>query len=536
MVNEDSAVEDPGPQFANRVYEIQGNDLISPFVGQTVYRVPGIVTASVPGNRFFLQDLEGDGDDSTSDAIEVFSTSTLQVGDVVEVTGLVRENFPANSPYDLIQPTTRILASEVNIVSNSKALPLPVIIGAHGRSPPTENMEDGVAFWESLEGMRVEIQSPVSISSTENGDTLYVLADHGQYATGLSQRGTLSVSKDDFNPERILIMEENVFDLPFPQVGLGTKFDRIVGVIDDQTGNYEVLPTEIFGVLKGGNSRLSPTTTTCREGMYTMSVVTYFVDGSTNYDTLASQIVNNLGLPDVIAMQGLTVGFNFLTLNQRISALIGGVNYEVLRNAAQAPSLAILYNRDRIEVVTNHGIQDQLGPHFGLFTDKPQAALLKFKPLEIEFDLINTVFTDKIRSASITGVNQPFEDLQESDDINGNLAQRISESNAIRKLIRGSGSIVSDPDKVIVAGSLFENEFVSPIMNLEKAALKNLLEDVPDNERYSVIDQGNSQAWDYIFVSDFFCPGGTGEYVHVNTEFLNPISSHDPMVGCLYIS
>jgi hypothetical protein len=235
-------------------------------------------------------------------------------------------------------------------------------------------------------------------------------------------------------------------------------------------------------------------------------------------------------------MQGLTNGFDFNTLNQRIAALIGGVNYQVLRNAAQAPSLAILYNADRIQVLINHGIQDQLSPHFGLFTDKPQAALLKFKPLEIEFDIINTVFTDKDGSASITGVNQPYEDLQESDDINANLAQRISESNAIRKLIRGSGSIVADPDKVIVAGSLFENEFVSPIMNLETAALKNLLEDIPDDERYSVIEQGNAQAWDYIFVSDFFCPGGTGEYVHVNSEFLNPISSHDPMVACLYIT
>jgi hypothetical protein len=90
--------------------------------------------------------------------------------------------------------------------------------------------------------------------------------------------------------------------------------------------------------------------------------------------------------------------------------------------------------------------------------------------------------------------------------------------------------------------SLHENEWVSPVVNLEGAKLKNLVDDIHYDERYSVINReysGSSEAWDHILVSEFFCPGATAEYIHINAEFYNEDVStggfYDPMLACIDI-
>jgi hypothetical protein len=69
--------------------------------------------------------------------------------------------------------------------------------------------------------------------------------------------------------------------------------------------------------------------------------------------------------------------------------------------------------------------------------------------------------------------------------------------------------------------------------NLEGAGLKNLVKDIPDNEQYSTNEYGNGQAWTHIMVSEYFCPGAVGEYIHVNSEFPLAGIKYDPMVACI---
>ena len=67
----------PGPEpTARTIMQIQGAGHLSPFVGQRV--VTSGVVAAVGFDGFYLQDLLGDGDDATSDAIFV-SAATLGV-------------------------------------------------------------------------------------------------------------------------------------------------------------------------------------------------------------------------------------------------------------------------------------------------------------------------------------------------------------------------------------------------------------------------------------------------------------------------
>jgi hypothetical protein len=80
------------------IYAIQGAALASTLEGEEV-TTTGVVTA-VDGNGFYLQDLEGDGDDSTSDGIFVFTGGApeVAVGDEAEVTGTWASSSPVVLP------------------------------------------------------------------------------------------------------------------------------------------------------------------------------------------------------------------------------------------------------------------------------------------------------------------------------------------------------------------------------------------------------------------------------------------------------
>ena len=71
-----------------------------------------------------------------------------------------------------------------------------------------------------------------------------------QSATGLSDRGTLNISPDDFNPEKVQI-DANDDILPgfeFPSVDVGANLGDVTGVVSYSFGNFEVYPTQPFNV------------------------------------------------------------------------------------------------------------------------------------------------------------------------------------------------------------------------------------------------------------------------------------------------
>ena len=84
------------------IYNIQGSGLSSPMAG-TVVSTRGVVVGDFEGTTgqqgFYLQDLTGDGDPATSDGIFVFtgSSNLVSAGQVVRVTGTVRERFDQTS-------------------------------------------------------------------------------------------------------------------------------------------------------------------------------------------------------------------------------------------------------------------------------------------------------------------------------------------------------------------------------------------------------------------------------------------------------
>ena len=85
---------------------------------------------------------------------------------------------------------------------------------------------------------------------------------------------------------------------------------------------------------------------------------------------------------------------------------------------------------------------------------------------------------------------------------------------------------------MVVLGDLNDFEFSETVAILEAAGLHDLIETLPLNERYSYVFEGNSQVLDHILVSGplFARSRSSFDAVHVNAEFADQASDHDPSV------
>ena len=163
---------------------------------------------------------------------------------MILVDGRITEfsDFPASARN---QPLTEITAPSTTILSSNSPLPPPVIIGANKNYPPTGSIENGIEFFEALEGMRVEVKRPITTAgSSERFNETYVTDGAVQ---GTSPRGVLTIGPNDFNPERIKIRQDpSVREFSFPELDVGAHLSPIVGILSYSFGNYEVVPTETF--------------------------------------------------------------------------------------------------------------------------------------------------------------------------------------------------------------------------------------------------------------------------------------------------
>ena len=165
-----------------RIHDIQGEGHYSPYNGKNVGNVEGIVTY-VNGSEFYIQDLQPDTNDKTSEGLLVYKKSHgVQVGDVVKVSGQVKEwvleGYSEKLQTDL--PVTEINATDIQKTASNQALPAAIIIG-EDRISPTEIIDndgfaqfdpeqDGIDFFESMEGMLVGVNDPKVVALQKYGE------------------------------------------------------------------------------------------------------------------------------------------------------------------------------------------------------------------------------------------------------------------------------------------------------------------------------------------------------------------------------
>lgn len=571
----------------HRIRDIQGAAHLSPLAGQSVTGVPGVVTARA-SNGFYMQDWLPDASDATSEGIFVYTNAspTVVVGDRVLVSGTVTEFRPGGSDGQGNLTTTEIVTPTVIVQSNGNPLPSPIVVGAGGRIPPAQVIDDdatgsvetsgtfdvatdGIDFYESLEGMRVQVNNAVASGPTNNFGEISVLADNGVAATPRTLRGGVFVRVKDFNPERIILDDALAST---PAVNVGDAAPVAIGVMDYGFGKFKLLVTAPPAFVDNG---LAPEVAAPAASVDRVTIASFNVenlrpsDPAAKFSALATQIVTNLRAPDIIAVMEIqdnngATNDAVVDASQTYQALIaaiastGGPAYQFRQinpvddQDGGEPGgnirVGFLFNPERARFIDRPGgtptsataiVDGQYGPQLSASPgriDPTNAAFASSrKPLAGEF-LFNGhklfVIANHLNSK---GGDQPlfgrFQPPQRSSEV-----QRTQQAGVLAQFVQGLRAADADA-KVVVLGDLNDFQFSDTVSILKQAGLVDLVEGLPESERYTYVFDGNSQALDHILVSDALAQTALPEYdvVHVNSEFAEQTSDHDPEVVTLLL-
>ena len=286
MISSCSNLPAPG---GPRIHDIQGRAHRSLYDGKDVGGLIGIVTLT-DRDYFFLQDPNPDGDDSTSEALRVYvgkNGTVPQRGDRVSVSGKVTEYYPGGKKTGNL-PMTGIEAREVGLIASNRPLPAYVSLSTGGRLPPgriidndsvggePENpqtpfdpSEDGIDFYESLEGMLVELKEAVVVGPSSKYSEVWVVPGGAGGFGPRTPRGGLFLAEDDRNPERIRVRVGKSASW-----NVGDVLKQVRGVLDYSYGNF-VLRLLEEPTWEGGG--VKPETTSLRGGGGYLTVASYNV-------------------------------------------------------------------------------------------------------------------------------------------------------------------------------------------------------------------------------------------------------------------
>ncbi len=601
-----------------QIYAIQGSGQASPLVGTQVTTTGVVIAVDTNGSRgFYIQDPNGDADAATSDGVFVFlpSGALPTVGHAVQVTGTVQEFVPGSAAVGSLSTTELSSVSSV-IDLGEAATPITAIAigGSGGLLPPTESLIDGIAFYESLEGMLVTIRDAVSVGPTSSFGEIFTVVDdgdplNGTSATGLTDRGNLlltggdsafgdtNTTGGDFNPERIQIDDDSGVLAGFasPKVDVGARLGDVTGIVNYDFGNYQVVATQFYSV--AAPSTLVKETGTLTSDADHLLVASYNAenldpsDGAARFAIIAGEILGNLQAPDIVALQeiqdndGATNSATTaadVTLQMLVDAINAaapdGIEYAFIDNPFIGDDsnggepggnirTAYLYRTDRVDLVEGSlrtvaadgsaitdpsgNTDQQVNPDNPFFTSRPPlVATFTFNGEDVT--IVNNHFTSKGGSAPLLGSDQPPFDAGE--------VQRAGQAQAVNNFV--DSLLVSDPDaNVIVAGDLNEFPTEEPLNVLRGTAsianydvpgsdpfvatadylpggvsiLSDLLELLPADERYDYVFEGNSETLDHVLVTAALADLAAFDVVHINAEFEDQTSDHDPLVALLAI-
>lgn len=574
------------------IHEIQGASHYSPKYDYIATEIPGIVTW-VTSRSFYLQTPDDlvDGDDATSEGILVYvgTTPTVSAGDFISVTASVDEYYPGGFGAGGLS-TTELVDPVIQTISTGNPLPTASVIGANGRMPPTEVIsndsigdvedslfdpnEDGIDFYESLEGMLVTIEDAVAVGPTNRYGEIPVVPDLGVWVSGLNARGGVVIQESDYNPERI-ILDDTLYSSE-PLVDTGAAFVApITGLLDYSFGNFKLQNT---GALPATTGSLEIETTNLSRSEDQITVATFNVenldpnpldgdDDTARFATLATQIVSHLDTPDIIVLEEIqdnsgATDDGVTAADQTYQALIdaidtaGGPLYTyadidpVNNMDGGAPGANIrvgfLYRTDRGLSFVSRAGGDAITPTSvilgvsgvelsyspGRIDPANSAWLESRKPLVGEFlfnnrklFVIGNHFNSKSGDSYLFGRVQPPVMVSE--------AQRIQQAQVVNAFV--DSILALDPTAlVIAAGDLNDFQFSNPLLALEGGVLTNLHSLNAVEERYTYIYDGNSQALDHILVSTQLMDASPMlDVVHVNAEYdhLENVSDHDPVLA-----
>ena len=436
--------------------------------------------------------------------------------------------------------------------------------------------EDGIDFYESLEGMRVTVRPPggglaphapsgappPSSSCCPNGRTSGRTGRRPQP----SRRGIdLQPDPDnrgDQNPERVQIQIDGTLypEETLPSVTIGDRLDDVTGVVGYSFGNFEVLATEALEVrrrfLPFEVTRLSGRRNAVTVASYNVLNLSPDASDEAQRVTLARQIAFNLRAPDIVALQEIQdnsgeTDDGTIDASETLQALVdaiaaaGGPDYDFAEIAPADGSgggvpggnirNAFLYDASRVSLEALESLDSGALSDIGVAdpdafegTRKPLVGTFSFNG--IAFDVVNVHLSSRFGSTPIFGAIQPFVQAAEED--------REAQVAALNAVV--DAKLANDRRaRVVVLGDFNTFEFTDDLVSIlpgPERVLENLIETPPPTTRSTPSTfEGNSQVLDHAFVTRALAGRGTRvDIVHVNVDYPRIEegvgSDHEPLV------
>ena len=584
---------DPGPV---RIHDIQGTSFVSPLDGRPIGNVPGVVTAvrtATSPRGFFLQDPAPDGDPATSEGIFVYTNAPgVTAGDAVLVSGTVKDFYPDGAPaVAQALSITEITGPTVTVLSSGNPLPAPELItpttvpdrfapdlgGASIETTPITPARSALDFWESREGMRVEIDDARVVGPTSSYGEQYVTSKPSQDTS--FRGGTLLTGENAIPSGRIQVVPL----VASPAVDVADSYTgATVGPVDySRFGGFGIAATQLGPVRRGGLTPGVAATPTRRQ----LSIATYNVqnlapaDPAAKFAALARGIVSNLAAPDIVALEevqdndgaaddGVVAADRTLAVLTGAITAAGGPRYQ-WREIDPADDqdggqpggnirTVLLFNPDRVAFVdrgdpgvdrtrTATAVTGRVGdPRLTLSPGRIDPGNPAWnssrKPLVAEFRfqgrpvfVIANHFDSKGGDQSADG---RFQYPARSSEVQRRAQAPLVHSFVLSILARNLFA------QTVVLGDLNDFQFSPALATVRTGradgrgfpALVDLIDTLPANRRYTYVYQGVSQVLDHILLTPGSFLTGSVQYevVHLNSEFAAQTSDHDPQVVRLF--
>ncbi|MCZ2257582.1 endonuclease [Sporosarcina sp. G11-34] len=574
-----------------RIHDIQGAGHTSPFEGQTVEGVEGIVTYSftLTGSTYYhIQTPDALADDNlnTSEAIVLYSGNSpwpIQVGDLVSVTGQVSEyaidGYADRQDTDM--KTTQInvrndAGGKVTKLESNVKLPTPIKIDE--TNLPTKHIDsdrlaifnpdvDAIDFWESLEGMLVEVDNVKAVAPQQHGDLTTVLENRKTN----SLHGGLLLEEGNFNADRIQFRLEPNGDARNFEVATGDTFNgTIKGVVGYSFQNYKIYVDLDEMKKKHSKGTATPEKTTIVKADDKLTIASYNLENFSNNKTsttndkaqkLARAFAKDMQSPDIVGVtevqdnNGQSKGDS--KANESYKRLIdaikaeGGVEYEYVNIDPEnnkdggAPDANIrvgfLYNPDRVtltEGLPEGDATTAVGYKNGKLTHNPgriepnnAAFNSSRKPLAAQFEfqgesvvVIANHWNSKNGDTPLFGSKQP--------PVNGSEAQRHKIAEIVYNFVKDIKT-QNPTANVVSVGDFNDFQFSKSLKIHEGDLMTNMINKVETADRYSYVFGGNSQVLDHVLVSNHLADKTAIDILHINADFTDMAgraSDHDPVL------
>ena len=572
------AAQVTAPKEVKNIGEVQGESHQSPLVGKEVV-INNVVVTKTDKTGFYVQDKVSDNNPRTSDAVYVASKDKVESGDLLKVQGTVKEGYmeeysvkpgqtfkkPAGSltVTQIINATiTKLGKADLPKALNiSEKMPKDIVDNTPTKyNPETEALD----YWESLEGMRVEVTKPKVTGPQYKGD-IYVLP--GDY------KGQKLNNIDGVN------LRPGVQNTEVLPITVGNKFvakakdyfnENITGVVTYKNKTYKIDPSSVPAIQDGGLkrevSKIYPAEDKLTIASYNIENFSANNNGhdetpEEKVDKIANSFIKEVHSPDIITLievQDNNGGVNDGTVDgvksgeklaQRIKSL-GGPDYKYTEIApvdgkdGGKPGanirVAYLYNSKRVTLIgkekggseeaarfvnghleKNPARIDPTSVHFEKVR-KSLAAEFEFKGERIV--VIANHLKSKLGDDAIYGSNQP--------SVENTKAKRIEEAKILNAFIKEG--LRQNPNlKFVLTGDFNDFEFSDSVKTIVGNELVNLMAEHEQGDRYSYFYRGSNQSLDNVLISKNIKDKVVFSPVHINASFMEEhgrASDHDPVV------